>query len=77
MGKHPDSFAFMVAHTGNLALAEALATRLEEAFGVRPEIRHIGPIIGAHLGPDAVAYVMISEKERIYRRPFTTATFRR
>lgn len=66
MGKHPDSFAFMVAHTGNLALAEALATRLEEAFGVRPEIRHIGPIIGAHLGPDAVAYVMISEKERIY-----------
>ena len=66
MGKHPDSFAIKVAHTGNLAMAEALALRLEEAFGVRPEIRHIGPIIGAHLGPDAVAYVIISEKERIY-----------
>ncbi len=66
MGKHPDSFQIMVAHTGNLQKAEELAVRIEESFGVKPEIRYVGAIIGAHLGPDAVAYVMISEKERIY-----------
>ncbi len=66
MGKHPDSFSIMVAHTGNAQKAEELASKLEEAFGVKPEIRFIGAIIGAHLGPDAVAYVMISDKERLY-----------
>ncbi len=66
MGKHPDSFQIMVGHTGNVQKAEELSLRLEESFGVKPEIRYIGAIIGAHLGPDAVAWVMISEKERLY-----------
>lgn len=66
MGKHADSFQIFVGHTGNVDSAERLALKLEEAFGVKPEIRWIGPIIGAHLGPDAVAYAFISEKERVY-----------
>ncbi len=66
MGKHSDSFQIFVGHTGNLELAEKLSLKLEETFGVKPEIRWIGPIIGAHLGPDAVAYAFISEKERVY-----------
>lgn len=66
LGKHPDSFNMYVGHTGNMALATKLADKLQEAFGYRPEIRYIGAIIGAHLGPDAVAYAFISEKERQY-----------
>ena len=64
MGKHPDSFNILVGHTGNVELANKLAEKIEEAFNVKPEIRLIGAIIGAHLGPDAVAYTFISEKER-------------
>lgn len=66
MGKHPDSFQIFVGHTGNLELAQKLQAKVDEAFGVKVKIRMIGPIIGAHLGPDAVAYAFISEKEREY-----------
>lgn len=66
MGKHPDSFKMFIGHTGNLELAQKLQAKVEESFGVKAEIRMIGPIIGAHLGPDAVAYAFISEKEREY-----------
>ena len=66
MGKHPDSFQIFIGHTGNVELAEKLKERLKEAFGVDVQIRLIGAIIGAHLGPDAVAYAFISEKERQY-----------
>lgn len=64
LGKHKDSFQMYVGHTGNLPLATKLADKLEESFGYRPEIRYIGAIIGAHLGPDAIAYTFISDKER-------------
>ena len=47
-------------------MAERLCEKVEETFGYKPEIRWIGPIIGAHLGPDAVAYAFISDKERLY-----------
>ncbi len=66
MGKHPDSFQMYIGHTGNKEMAERLCEKVEETFGYKPEIRWIGPIIGAHLGPDAVAYAFISDKERLY-----------
>ncbi|HBF44383.1 MAG TPA: hypothetical protein DDW16_01940, partial [Clostridiales bacterium] len=66
MGKLPDSFQMYIGHTGNKEMAERLCAKVEEAFGYKPEIRLIGPIIGAHLGPDAVAYAFISDKERLY-----------
>lgn len=66
MNKHSDSFQMFIGHTGNKDMAERLCAKVEEAFGYKPEIRLIGPIIGAHLGPDAVAYAFISDKERLY-----------
>jgi fatty acid-binding protein DegV len=39
---------------------------LEPIAGVRPDVRIMGPIIGAHVGPNAVAYAFISNEERPY-----------
>lgn len=66
MGCKNEDFQILVAHTGNRELAEKLASRVQEAFGVKPEIRIIGPIIGTHLGPDAVAFAFIGDKIRKY-----------
>jgi fatty acid-binding protein DegV len=37
-----------------------------ESYGIKPEIRIMGPIIGAHVGPGAVALTYISNSERPY-----------
>ena len=55
-----------VAHTDNLPLAKELQAMFKEEFGFEPEIRMVGTIIGAHLGPGAVAYVFISDSDRPY-----------
>lgn len=55
-----------IAHTDNEPLAKELQTMLNEKYGIKPEIRLIGPIIGAHVGPGAVAYAFISNEERPY-----------
>ena len=57
-------FDIVIVHTDNQPLAETLQTMLEEVSGVKPEIRIMGPIIGAHVGPGAVAYTFISNEER-------------
>ena len=57
-------FDIVIVHTDNQSLAETLQTMLEEVCGVKPEIRIMGPIIGAHVGPGAVAYTFISNEER-------------
>ncbi len=57
-------FDIVIVHTDNLPLAETLQNMLEEAYGIKPEIRIMGPIIGAHVGPGAVAYTFISNEER-------------
>jgi len=36
------------------------------AFGIEPEIRVMGPIIGAHVGPNSVALTFISNEQRKY-----------
>lgn len=56
----------IVAHCDNTKDAETLAHLVEEELGVKPEIRIIGPIIGTHLGPDAVALTFISNEPRKY-----------
>ena len=53
-----------IVHTDNLPMATQLAEMLEKEYGIRPEIRIMGPIIGAHIGPGAVAYAFISNEER-------------
>ena len=59
-------FDMEIVHTDNLPVATRLAEMIEEQYGIRPQIRIMGPIIGAHVGPNAVAYGFISNEERPY-----------
>ncbi len=56
----------IIVHTDNEAGANTLADMFEAEFGFRPEIRIMGPIIGAHVGPGAVALTFISNEKRKY-----------
>ena len=53
-----------VCHTDNEEMAKLLDESLKEKYGVTTQIRMIGPIIGSHLGPNAVAYGFVSNEER-------------
>ncbi len=53
-----------VAHTDNLPMAEYMQSLLKENYKLNAEIRIIGPIIGTHLGPNAVALAFLSNQER-------------
>lgn len=55
-----------IVHTGNLPLAEELQKSLKQKYGIEPEIRYMGPIIAAHVGPNGVAYTFVSNEERPY-----------
>lgn len=57
-------FDIEIVHTDNLPLATTLQQMFKEEYGIEPEIRIMGPIIGAHIGPNAVAYSFISNEER-------------
>lgn len=59
-------FDIVIVHTDNMPMATRLADMIEEQYGIRPQIRIMGPIIGAHVGPNAVAYGFISNEERPY-----------
>lgn len=63
---HKDFGHPIVAHCDNQKDAETLASLVEDELGIKPEIRIIGPIIGTHLGPDAVALTFISNEPRRY-----------
>ena len=62
--KNNTEFIGVVVHTDNLPLAKEVQNLVKENFGYEPEIRIMGPIIGAHVGPNAVAYAFISNEER-------------
>lgn len=53
-----------IGHTDNKEMSELLYKELNEKYGLMPEIRMIGPVIGSHLGPNAVAYAFLSNEER-------------
>lgn len=53
-----------VCHTDNDEMAKLLDESLKEKYGVTTQIRMVGPIIGSHLGPNAVAYGFVSNEER-------------
>lgn len=57
-------FQGVIVHCDNLPLAKEFQSAVKDAFGYEPEIRVMGPIIGAHVGPNAVAYAFISNEER-------------
>lgn len=59
-----ENFDIMIVHTDNEQLALTLQSMLNDAYGIKPEIRIMGPIIGAHVGPGAVAYAFLSASER-------------
>ena len=55
-----------IVHTDNEPLAKQLQELIKTKYGIEPEIRIMGPIVGAHVGPGAVAYGFISNEERPY-----------
>jgi DegV family protein with EDD domain len=55
-----------IAHTDNIKEANIFANMIENELGIKPVIRMIGPIIGAHLGPNAVALTFLSNEQRKY-----------
>jgi DegV family protein with EDD domain len=54
----------VVVHTDNKPMAELLAKTLNEKYGVKTEVRIMGPVIGAHVGPSSLAYAFVSEENR-------------
>jgi DegV family protein with EDD domain len=54
----------IVVHTNNEEGANELAGMIEEKFGFKPQIVIMGPVIGAHVGPGAVACGWLSTKTR-------------
>lgn len=59
-------FKAVIVHTDNEQGAKELFNEVKEAFGIEPEIRIMGPIIGAHVGPNAVALTFTSNEQRKY-----------
>lgn len=53
-----------IGHTDNEESARYLRDILKEKYDIDAEIRMIGPVIGCHLGPNAVAYAFLSNEER-------------
>lgn len=67
MEKYPPSDEhgfFWIVHTDAEEDAEKLADIVEEKYGKRPDISIMGPVIGSHVGPGAVAIIWKSDLER-------------
>ncbi|MBO5525611.1 MAG: DegV family protein [Clostridia bacterium] len=54
----------IIVHNDNEKDANELANLIEEKIGLRPEIFIMGPVIGSHVGPNAVSFGYLSTKER-------------
>lgn len=59
-----DFFYPIIVHTNAEDDARVLQKMIKDAYGWEAEIRIMGPIIGAHVGPGAVAIAYPSECER-------------
>lgn len=54
----------VIVHCDNLPRAQELQAMVKEKTGVEPEIRIMGPIIGAHVGPGGIALGFLSNEDR-------------
>lgn len=54
----------VIVHCDNLSRAEELQNMIKEKTGIVPEIRIMGPIIGAHVGPGGIALGFLSNEDR-------------
>ena len=54
----------VIVHCDNLPRAQELYDMVFEKTGLKPEIRIMGPIIGAHVGPGGVAIGFLSNEDR-------------
>jgi len=61
--KKPDCHC-IVCHTDNEEGAKELAAELHNRYGIDSEIRMIGPTIGCHVGPGAIAYIFVADELR-------------
>lgn len=53
-----------IVHTGNLKYAQELQEAIKQLTNIQPEIAVMGPVIGSHVGPDAVGFGFVSNQER-------------
>ncbi len=53
-----------IVHTDAEKDAEELADMVEAQVGIRPDVTIMGPVIGSHVGPGAVAVIWKSAQER-------------
>lgn len=54
----------IVVHTDNEKGANELAALIENAYGVKPEVTIMGPVIGSHVGPNSVSCCWLSNVTR-------------
>lgn len=54
----------IIVHCDNLPRAQELQAMIKEKTGVEPEIRIMGPIIGAHVGPGGIGLGYLSNEDR-------------
>lgn len=59
-----ERFKAVIVHTDNLPMATELQNLMKNTYDVTPEIRIMGPIIGSHVGPNAVALGFVSNEQR-------------
>lgn len=53
-----------IVHTDAEKEAEELRGMVEQAWGFRPEVTIMGPVIGSHVGPGSVSMIWKSKEER-------------
>lgn len=53
-----------VVHTDAEKEANELAAMIENRWGFKPDVTIMGPVIGSHVGPGAVAVIWTSKEER-------------
>ena len=53
-----------IVHTDAEEQANELAAMIESKWGFKPDVTIMGPVIGSHVGPGAVAVIWSSEEER-------------
>lgn len=58
-----DPYAIVV-HTGEEDIAKEFGALISEKFNIPTEIRIIGPTIGCHVGPGAIAFAFIANEQR-------------